>query len=140
MEREQATVFLVLATLTFLAIFTIYSTENIHPYEKFTALYLVPGSYPEEIESTENLTFRLGIQNHEGEAINYVIIVTVNGTEVKLFNLGLESNELKEVNMDLPLPINKPGRVRVSINLYKNGATEKPYRKTQFWVEVKGKE
>ena len=104
--------------------------------EKFTEFYFTgQGDYHPELTLGENETVTVGIINHEGQILDYYIVVDIDGKEVKQTDVISLANEEKWEHPVTFVPTKAGENQSVEFLLYKGDEGE-PYLNLSFWLDV----
>lgn len=119
--------------------------------EPFTELYLLQqtddGGYttedlPDQLSTGESTTLYAAVGNHEGVAMPYTVVVTLDGREVDRVSGEVPAGETRR--FETTVQPSQPGEnVRLSVLLYRgevpaNPTPENAYRDVHLWVSVGG--
>jgi uncharacterized membrane protein len=108
--------------------------------EPFTEFYVLgpdgtASDYPTDLSVGGSGTVIVGVTNHEHEAVNYAVVMTMDGETVKERSVRLEDEETWEG--ELSFTAREPGRQRLRLELYRGESTSgEPYRSLRLWLSV----
>lgn len=119
--------------------------------EAFTELYLLQqtddGEYtsedlPQQFSTGESRQLFVGVGNHEGVAMPYTVVVTLDGEEVDRVSGEVPAGETRRFETAIQ-PSQSGENVRLSVLLYRgdvpaNPTPENAYRDVHLWVSVGG--
>ncbi len=110
---------------------------------------LVASGYPSEIDPGESIPLVIGVENNEGQDMNYTVVVqeqrieddeVVERTELRQIDYSLSEDSVGYGDRDIT-PTGEPGTVRISVLVYTDEVPETPthdnaYRHAYFWTEI----
>ena len=118
----------------------VYVVHTPNESEKFTEFYILgpegkAENYPEVLVQGEEAKLIVGIVNHEHEAMNYGVDVSIDGE--KILEVGpITLANAGEWEQDISFTSTRIGnRQEVRLSLHK-GMTGEVYREVHFWIDV----
>ncbi len=110
---------------------------------------LVASGYPSAVEPGESIPLVIGVENNEGQDMNYTVVVqeqriedgeVVDRTELRQIQYSLSEDGVGYGDRDIT-PTGEPGTVRISVLVYTDEVPETPtydnaYRYAYFWTEI----
>ena len=113
-----------------------YMFSNPRVEEKFTEFYFSgQGDYHPELTLGENDSVTAGIINHEGQILNYHIVVDIDGGKVQQTDLISLADEEKWEHPVTFVPTKVGENQSVEFLLYRSDEGE-PYLSLNFWLDV----
>jgi uncharacterized membrane protein len=117
-----------------------YMFSNPRVEEKFTEFYFTgQGDYHPELTLGENDSVTVGIINHEGQILNYHIVVDIDGEEAQQTDLISLGDEEKWENTVTFVTTTVGENQSVEFLLYRSDKGE-PYLSLNFWLDVNASE
>lgn len=95
---------------------------------------------PHEFSQGESRSLYVAVGNHEGQPVEYAVVVRLDGNELDRFDVPVEAGETRRVERSIT-PDRTGDRLRLSFLLYRGDppATPTPenaYREVHLWVTV----
>lgn len=150
---------LLVASLIVIVIGSFSIAASVDDRQTYTEFYLlsenesgerVAAEYPDGEEIAQTQSIIIGIGNHEGEAVNYTVVVQPDrpGTTTTTpspegqdrFHTTVASNETEEIEYTVPTEVrDSDSNTRVTFLLYKDSPPAEPnrdtaYRTVHFWI------
>ena len=117
-----------------------YMFSNPRVQEKFTEFYFSgQGDYHPKLTLGENESVTVGIINHEGQILNYHIVVDIDGKEVQQTDPISLAKEEKWEHLVTFVPTTIGENQSVEFLLYR-GDKSGPYLNLSFWLDVNASE
>lgn len=118
---------------------TVVQPATTPPYTEFYILgpNETATNYPSNLSVGESGTVIVGIENHEHQTVNYLLVVDTVGQTLERRQLTVGQN--KYVHNDISFTFGSVGEIPITFNLYKGSdrsTAAEPYRQLHFSVNV----